>query len=85
MATIHSLNKSITDMDNEELYAKLHKIRSIRRTRPSKKIRAKSAPAKVKRAPNKKKLRPQDMFAYAKGLTASAKADLISQLTGLKK
>ena len=84
MATIESLNKSISDMTPQESMDLIMQIREVRRTRPTKKIRAKKAPAKTKRAP-KKRMAPQDMFAYAQGLDDKAKAALIEKLTGGKK
>ena len=84
MATIESLGPSITDLSPRDLTKKLMLIRENRRTRPTKKIRAKSTTAKQKRAPRKKNLRPQDMFAYAASLSPEAKMKLAAKLLGGK-
>lgn len=78
---IEHLKVSITDMPPDDFMKLLTKIRAIRRTKPTVAIRAKSAPAKTKRAP-KTRMRQQDMFAYANGLTDAAKLELLKKLKG---
>lgn len=83
MATIDSLNISITCMGRAELMAKLMTIRENRRRKPERAMRAKkSTPAKVARAPKKTNLKQQDIFAFTKGLSEEAKANLAAQLLG---
>lgn len=83
MATIDSLNTSITCMGRAELMAKLMTIRENRRRRPERAMRAKkSTPAKVARAPKKTNLKQQDIFAFTKGMTDEMKANLAAQLLG---
>jgi hypothetical protein len=82
MATIYSLNQSITDMSEGELLSKLHLIRENRRRKPERAMRQKSTPAKVARAPKKSNLKPTDMFQFARGLSDEAKAKLAAELLG---
>ena len=83
MATIYSLNQSITSMEMSDLLAKLHTIRENRRRKPERTIRqTKVAPAKVARAAKKSNLRPTDMFQFARGLSDEAKAKLAAELLG---
>lgn len=82
MATIYSLNKSITEMTEAELLNKLHSIRENRRRKPERAMRQKSTPAKVARAPKKSNLKPTDMFQFARGLSDEAKAKLAAELLG---
>ena len=82
MATIESLGTSISKLNMADASTLITTIRANRRLRPSKKLRAKSAPAKTKRAPRKKNLRPQDMFAYAASLSPEAKMKLAATLLG---
>lgn len=63
-------------MSEGELYNLIHKIRAQRRLR----LTPKKKTAKSKRAPNKKNLRPQDMFAMMKGMTSDTKAKMAKQL-----
>ena len=78
MATIESLNISITHMTRAALFEHLGRIRTQRRLRPA--PRQKSTPAKVARAPKKGNLKQQDLFQYANGLTDAAKASLAAEL-----
>jgi len=80
MATIHSLNRSISAMPRQALHDLLQRIRAQRRLRPERKLREKTAPAKVARAPKKSALKPNDVFAFAKGLTEAQKAALALEL-----
>lgn len=83
MATIQSLNTSITCMGRAELMSKLMVIRENRRRRPERALRAKKdTPAKVARAPKKSNLKQQDIFAFTKGMTDEMKANLAAQLLG---
>ena len=83
MATIDSLNTSITCMGRAELMTKLMAIRENRRRRPERALRAKKAtPSKVARAPKKSNLKQQDIFAFTKGMTDEMKANLAAQLLG---
>lgn len=83
MATIYSLNKSITEISLDELMSKLHTIRENRRRKPERTIRqTKATPAKVARAAKKSNLRPTDMFQFARGLSDEAKAKLAAELLG---
>ena len=84
MATIHHLNTSISDMESEELFTKIHSIRAQRRLRPTRKQRAKSAPAKSKRAPGKRAPKPQDLFQLASRMTPEQKTALAAELLKLK-
>jgi hypothetical protein len=77
MATIDSLGISILDMDRQDLFNKIKKIREVRRTRPAAR---KAAPAKVSRAPSKKKPKQQDLFALVQGMTSASKAALAAEL-----
>jgi len=78
MATIESLNTSITHMTRAALFEHLGRIRTQRRLRPP--PRQKSTPAKVARAPKKGNLKQQDLFQYANGLSDGAKANLAAEL-----
>lgn len=83
MATIDSLNTSITCMGRAELMSKLMTIRENRRRKPERAMRAKkSTPAKVARAPKKTNLKQQDIFAFTKGMSDEMKANLAAQLLG---
>ena len=83
MATIQSLNTSITCMGRAELMTKLMAIRDNRRRKPERAMRAnKSTPAKVARAPKKTNLKQQDIFAFTKGMTDEMEANLAAQLLG---
>ena len=83
MATIDSLNTSITRMGRAELMSKLMTIRENRRRKPERAMRAKkSTPAKVARAPKKTNLKQQDIFAFTKGMSDDMKAKLAAQLLG---
>jgi len=72
MATIHHLNTSISKLPISALYDKLRDIRTQRRIRPSKKIRAKSAPKRTKL--------PKDPFAIITTMTNSQKTALLKSL-----
>lgn len=86
MATIHSLNQSISTMPRTVLMPLIHAIRTQRRLKPERTMRKrKSTPAKVARAPKKTALKQQDLFAFASGLDDSAKAKLAAQLLGMVK
>lgn len=86
MATIHSLNQSISTMPRTVLMPLIHAIRTQRRLKPERAMRKqKSTPAKVARAPKKTALKQQDLFAFASGLDDSAKAKLAAQLLGMVK
>lgn len=74
MATILHLNTSITHMPLGMLYDKLRAIRAQRRVRPTKKIRAKSAPKRTKV--------PKDPFALIATMTPKQKAALAAKLLG---
>lgn len=83
MATIDSLNKSITKMSLKSLHEHLSAIRSQRRLRPARKessLKQKSTPAKVARKADKKNLKQQDVFQYTQGLSEGAKSDLAAML-----
>ena len=83
MATIESLNTSITCMGRAELMNKIMFIRENRRRKPERAMRAnKSTPAKVARAPKKANLKQQDIFAFTKGMSDDMKANLAAQLLG---
>lgn len=81
---IEQLRTSITDLPPEEFGTLIMNIRAIRRTRPTKKIRAKKAPAKTKRNP-RKRMAPQDLFAYAGSLTPDQALALAAKLIPKKK
>ena len=86
MATIHSLNQSISTMPRTVLMPLIHAIRTQRRLKPERTMRKqKSTPAKVARAPKKTALKQQDLFAFASGLDDIAKAKLAAQLLGMVK
>ena len=80
MATIESLNKSITLMDDEELISFLLKIRNNRLRKPERKARVASAPAKTKRKPSAKAPKQQDLFAIANSMNEEQKASLLAKL-----
>jgi len=82
MATIYDLHTSISALPQQDLFELLRKIRAIRRTRPAAK---KSAPAKTKRRPSRRKPKQQDLFALAEGMTESQKAALAASLLGAMK
>lgn len=82
MATIETLHPSISAMSNDELYSKLRDIRNNRLRRPEKKVREAKAPAKVKRKPNPKAPKQQDLFALAGNMTDKEKAALAAKLLG---
>ena len=84
MATIDSLGTSISTQSNDTLYERIRLIRNNRRRRPTKKLRAKSAPAKTRRKPNARAPKPQDMFALVNKMTTQQKAALAAKLTGKK-
>jgi hypothetical protein len=72
MATILHLNISITQLPLDELYDKLRGIRAQRRVRPTKKIRAKTAPKHTKI--------PKDPFALIATMTPEQKVALAAKL-----
>lgn len=80
MATIESLNRSVTQMSRQQIFDHLHKIRAQRRLRPEKKIREAKAPAKVKRAPKQSAMRQQDVFLFSQGLDQDQKNKLAALL-----
>lgn len=84
MATIYSLGPSITDLSYPDLLAKLSVIRTSRRRRPERPIRAKKevkAPAKVARA-NGHHPKTKDISAAISKLTPEMKAMLAAELLG---
>lgn len=68
MATIENLNKSISEMSEQELIDRMLEIRKSRRTSNVKKSKAKSKP------------KASDPIAYAKKLSSDARAKLIAEL-----
>lgn len=85
MATINSLNVSITRQSPEDLTQLFITIRAQRRLRPSKAVRKKSAPAKTKRRPNKRNPKPQDIFALINQMSPEEKAAMAKRLIGVTK
>lgn len=84
MATIYSLGPSITDLSYPDLLAKLSVIRTSRRRRPERPIRAKKevkAPAKVARA-NGHHPKTKDISNAISKLTPEMKAMLAAELLG---
>lgn len=73
MATIADLNKSLSDMTEEELIERMREIRRSRRL-PKKKAKTKS-PSKPKK--------DIDVGATMKSMSPEARAKLIEQLEGL--
>ena len=80
MATIESLGTSISTQSNDDLYERIRIIRNNRRRRPERKVRQASAPAKTRRAPNKRAPKPQDLFAIANNMTNEQKLALAKKL-----
>ena len=83
MATIYSLNQSITDISYQELLSKISVIRTNRRRRPERPIRAqkKEAPAKVTRAKNHHP-KTKDISAAISKLSPEMRAMLAAELLG---
>ena len=79
MATIDDLNTSILDLSAQQIVDLIREIRTRRRIKGKVK---RSKPAKVKRAPKKKNLRQQDIFAYVKGMSEEEKLKLAKKLLG---
>lgn len=77
MATIQHLNTSIIHMSLDILYGKLRDIRANRRVRPTKKLRAKTAPKRTKI--------PKDPFALITTMSPGQKAILAEALLQNKK
>ena len=85
MATIYSLGPSITDLHYPDLLAKLSVIRTSRRRRPERPIRAQKkeskAPTKVARAKNHHP-KTKDISAAISKLSPEMKAMLAAELLG---
>jgi hypothetical protein len=85
MATIYSLGPSITDLSYQELLSKLNVIRTSRRRRPERTIRASkkedSKPTKVVRAKNHHP-KTKDISAAISKLSPEMKAALAAELLG---
>ena len=85
MATIYSLGPGITDLPYPDLLAKLSVIRTNRRRRPERPIRAtkkeSSTPAKVVRAKNHHP-KTKDISAAINKLSPEMKAMLAAELLG---
>ena len=80
MATIESLNISITSQSPEDLFERIRLIRNRRRLRPTKAVRAASAPAKTRRRPSKATPKPQDLFALANSMSPEQRQSLAAKL-----
>jgi hypothetical protein len=81
MATIHDLNTSITEMDDQTLTDLIMQIRANRRVRPIKRTPNAQAKRTIKR---KRQPKQQDIFALAANMSDKQKAALVAQLTGNK-
>lgn len=83
MATIYSLGPSITDLSYQDLLSKLTVIRTSRRRRPERTIRAerKEAPTKVARAKNHHP-KTKDISSAISKLSPEMKAALTAELLG---
>ena len=85
MATIYSLNQSITDLSYPDLLSKLNVIRTSRRRRPERTIRASKkstdAPTKVTRAKNHHP-KTKDVASAISKLSPEMKAALAAELLG---
>ena len=85
MATIYSLGPSITDLHYPDLLAKLSVIRTKRRRRPERPLRAtkkeSKAPTKVTRAKNHHP-KTKDISAAINKLSPEMKAMLAAELLG---
>ena len=85
MANIYSLGPSITDLSYQELLGKLNVIRTSRRRRPERTIRASkkedAKPAKVARAKNHHP-KTKDISAAISKLSPEMKAALAAELLG---
>ena len=85
MATIYSLNQSITDLSYPDLLSKLNVIRTNRRRRPERTIRAQnkepSTPTKVTRAKNHHP-KTKDVASAISKLSPEMKAALAAELLG---
>ena len=85
MATIYSLNQSITDLSYPDLLSKLNVIRTNRRRRPERTIRAQkkesSTPTKVTRAKNHHP-KTKDVANALSKLSPEMKAALAKELLG---
>lgn len=80
MATIHSLNKSLWQLTDEEFTQKLTEIRANRRRLPEAKIRQKSTSAKSSRAKSRKAVRNHDPFSLINRMSEAQKAELAKKL-----
>lgn len=80
MATIHSLNKSLHELTDEEFTSKLMEIRANRRKMPEAKVRQKSTSAKSSRAKARKAVRNHDPFALINGMSDDQRAALAKKL-----
>lgn len=80
MATIHSLNKSLWQLTDEEFTQKLTEIRANRRRLPEAKIRQKSTSAKSSRAKSRKAVRSHDPFALLNSMSQEQKDVLAKKL-----
>lgn len=75
MATIDTLNKSVSDMTEEELLERIRQVRARRRSKPEKPVRQKStAAAKPKSEPSFEQL-----FA---AMSAEEQAKILAKLGG---
>ena len=74
MATIEDLNKSLSDMTEEELIERMRTIRHSRRV-TKKKVSTKSKAKPVK---------PLDVGATMKSMSPEARAKLIQELEGME-